>query len=642
MALGFLIGSGVGLLVLLASMFSVMQMAENRSIDLRFRLFPEPELHSPDISLIVVDDPSLRRMEQETEIGGRWPFTRDVFAALIDFLTVGGARVIVFDVMFVEEDRLHPERDEMLVESTRDAGNIYYAALIHTEPGSVPPLSDRARAALGEKMISAIPSGRVFKAQVAAQGTTLPLVSLMEASRGIGAINFWPDADGVARGTPLLYRYGASWIPSLPLSVARDLAPTGEFQAIKWNENGLQLGGQNLWLDNNDRLLIHWYGGVGTYPYYPIRDLLLSYSQISQGDEPIVSPEIFRDKIVLIGVTASGIGELKVTPFSPLYPGVEIMATLIDNIRQGHFLRETPWFLVVVLVLGLPVFCSLIVLAFPKISFNLPMVSLMALGYGALIVVTFQEDIVIPVVAPLGGLALAYTIGISVNYIFEGRQRQKLSRYFSPQVIREILSDPRHMETGKGARKELTVLFSDIRGFTTLSEKMEPQKLTAHLSEYFSEMVSVIFKHKGSLDKYVGDAVMAFWGAPLDDPHHARNAVLAALEMLERLEALNARWRVEGKPEFKIGIGINTGEMVIGNVGAPQQVNYTVIGDNVNLAARLEGVNKEFGTQILLSESSCKAVGDMIETRYVSEVKVKGRSGAVKIYEPMGIKDARI
>jgi len=634
--LGVLIGIGIGLLALLASTLPIVRMAENRSLDLRFRLFPEPELRGPDIVLIVVDDPSLQRMERETEVGGRWPFTRDVHAALIDYLSAGGARAIVFDVLFTEEDRLHPELDRMLAESTRAAGNVYYAALVHPEKGGKPPLSRSALDLLKPKTVPVTSPASRFPSTPTIQDLTLPLPLIMGPARGVGAVNHWPDADGAARRTPLLYRYGGFWIPSLPLAVARDVMPGGGDRPIEMTGSGLRIAGKELRPDAEGRLPIHWYGGVGTYPYYPVRDVLLSYSQLSRGDAPIVPPETFRGKIVLIGVTAAGVGELKVTPFSPLYPGVEIMATVIDNIRQGRFLREAPRFLSAAVTIGLPLLCGLIVLAFPRLRVNLPVLVSMILIYAGLVAAAFRMDAILPVVTPFGAVFWVYTIGVAANYLFEGRQKKRLSRYFSPQVIREILNDPRRVRMG-GERKDLTVLFSDIRGFTSLSEKMETQEVTAQLSEYFTEMVEAIFRRRGCLDKYVGDAVMAFWGVP-EDPDHATHAVLTAFEMLERLERLNAKWRAEGRVEFEIGIGIHSGVVVIGNVGSPQQMNYTVIGDNVNLASRLEGVNKEYGTRVLISEATCEKVKDVVEIRYIDEIKVKGRAASVKIYEAVRVK----
>jgi adenylate cyclase len=250
-----------------------------------------------------------------------------------------------------------------------------------------------------------------------------------------------------------------------------------------------------------------------------------------------------------------------------------------------------------------------------------------------------KANYVLEMAAPLLALSLCYGAVVLYRFMTEEREKRKIKstmgHYINRQLLEKILADPGLLKLG-GERKNLSVLFSDIRGFTTISESMKPEEVVPLLNEYLSRMVEVVFRHDGTLDKFIGDAVMAFWGAPVPDEQHPRKAVLCAIEMIEELKALQEKWRREGRPVIEIGIGINTGEMVVGNMGSNQKMEYTVIGDNVNLGSRLEGLNKEYHTRIIVSQATYEAVQDMVEARHLGSVKVKGKTKEVTIYEILG------
>ncbi len=582
-----------------------------------------PSAGVPPIVIVAIDDESLARMEREAGFGVRWPFPRDIHAALIDFLAAGGARAIAFDVLFVEEDKEHPERDRALVDSTRRAGNVYLAALIRGgQSNAVAPERD---APGGPFPFDLAP----FAALKDDPNVTLPYARLMEVAAGIGTVAFTPDADGVARRAPPLSLYQNRIVPSLSMAVARDLlSPALPPHASSRGPVAPAV--------NPEAPIIKWYGKAGHFPYYPVRDLLYSHAQLRRGEMPLLDPEVFRGKIVWIGATAAGLTDLRATPMSSIYPGVEMNATLLQNLLR----RETIHPVGRGVVSGLTALLAIVpfwsVLRWPAFHAHLPKVVGLSALYGITVMACFVlGDLWLPVVSPFWGVMLAYTSGLATNYLTEARERQKVhglfARYVSPDVVRTLLHHTERIRLG-GVRREMTVLFADIRGFTAFAERMRPEAVVQQLNEFLSTMVEVIFANGGCLDKYMGDAVMAFWGAPVEAPQHAERACRAAWAMLAALDALNARWRMEGKSPMDIGIGIHTGEMIVGNIGSERRMDYTVIGDSVNLAARLEVLNKEWGTHILISRATCHAAGAMIKVRPLGAVSIKGRTEAVEIY----------
>jgi adenylate cyclase len=380
---------------------------------------------------------------------------------------------------------------------------------------------------------------------------------------------------------------------------------------------------------------INYRGKDHTFPY-------LSASDVIRGRVP--SGEI-EDKIVLVGAVATGIYDLRVTPLASVFPGVEVHANIIDNILKGDFIVRPEWASLVDMF-------SLLLLGFglgwlfPRLR-PVPGAGVMLLVFVAHLYVNtilmvnggYWLNVIYPsLLIPMGYL------GVSIyKYIHEEREKRKIKGafqfYVTPAVVHQMLQDPNALKLG-GEKKVLSVLFSDIRGFTSLSESLPPEGLVHLLNEYLTEMTNVVFRHDGTLDKYIGDAVMAIYGAPLPQEDHPERACLSALDMMEDLHKLQTRWAAEGKPAIDIGIGINTGEMVVGNMGSERRFDYTVIGDEVNLASRLEGLNKQYGTHVIISEFTQSLVRDHILCRELDLVRVKGKAKPVRIFEVVGRKDA--
>jgi adenylate cyclase len=380
-----------------------------------------------------------------------------------------------------------------------------------------------------------------------------------------------------------------------------------------------------------------------TYPTYSFYDLLYSEQQMLENVKPDIDPAVFRDKIVFVGATASGLFDVFETPFANgKMPGINIHAAVADNILSNLFMRPESDRLTVAIVV-------LMALAIGVIATEIP--AWWATGAAAVIVAAFAAATTqafargywLNLSQPTLAASFALFGGVGYQYFVEGREKRKMKRlfgqYVSKDVYDQLVSNPALARLG-GHRRQMTVLFSDIRGFTSVSEKGEPEDIVQTLNEYFTRMVDIVFKHKGTLDKFVGDMVMALFGAPLDDGDHARHAVDAALEMIDELGKLNEGWIAQGRPPLDIGIGINTGPMIAGNIGSEAIMSYTVIGDAVNLGSRLESLNKQYGTRIIISDATRSALPDRYILKPLGEVVVKGKTRPVAIFEVVGRADA--
>jgi adenylate cyclase len=462
------------------------------------------------------------------------------------------------------------------------------------------------------------------------------ILALSNAALNSGYFNMLPDSDGSNRWSPLVIAFKNNYYSSLPVSLVQAYL---DFPALALNlepygARGIAIGDIIIPTNETGQLLINYRGPPRTFPHYSITDIL-------SGKIPL---DTFRDKIVLVGATAIGIYDLRVTPFSSTFPGVEIHATVIDNILHQNFLIHSSLTIFAdvcaIIFLGL-IFAVLI----PRLRPVTGMVAaflMIAAFAGANFIAFSRFNIWFNLVYPILTMATIY-LGITIyHYITEEREKKKIrgafQYYLTSSVINEMLKDPDKLKLG-GDKKDLSVLFSDIRGFTTISEKLTPEELVALLNEYLTVMTNKVFEHDGLLDKYMGDAIMAVFGAPLEQPDHARRACLTSLAMMEELHKLQEKWRKEGRPAFDIGVGINSGDMVVGNMGSEMRFDYTVMGDMVNLGSRLEGINKEYGTNIIISEFTYANVKDVMCCRELDGVRVKGKNKPVQIYELLGRKE---
>ena len=592
----------------------------------------------PNIVIVDVDEKSLQAL-------GQWPWPRDRIATIVKRLGEAEAALVVFDVVFAETDRTSsnrgheassdapdspPDHDRTLAQAFRSApvvaGYFFdFSPDTVTSHNAGPPLS----ALILEKGEVA---NRNFLPR--ARGVITNIPPLQNGALSSGFVNTLPDTDGVVRFMPLLLRYRDTPYPSLALETVRLLLGTRKI-VVEYASTGvsrLRIGSLPVESDRFGRIRLNYRGERGSYPY-------LSACDIHEGR---FDPSAVAGKIVLFGSSASGLLDLRATPYSGTFPGIEIQATAVDNLLHGDYLIEPDWIE------------SAEILAMFLLSVALALIfyftSPLAAGFfaGALVLFWYlgayelflKRHIVVNLIFPtllFVGTLFSLTL---YNYFFESRQRgiirKKFARKVSDPVVEELL---RSSDDEIFAAKErvVTIFFSDIRGFTKLAERLEnPRVLVETLNRYLDPMTRAVLKHGGIVDKFIGDAIMAYWNAPVDLPHHEEAAVRCALEQLETLEKINETFEREGLPTLRIGIGIHTGSAVVGEMGSKDRSDYTIIGDSVNLASRIEGLNKHYGTTLLVSETTFVGLGDSFVGRKIDTVRVKGKKEPVTLYEILG------
>ena len=614
--------------------------------------------------IVTIDEKSLSEL-------GRWPWPRTTIARLIDKLKANGAKVVGFDIVFAEPDensslktiaeitrevkqigikdkklsdmierkKALADTDAALARSIGRAKNITLGYFFHTSQKDIAHLSekdilqqDKGIANSRYQMIQSktTPDDSTL---IRAYAAVTNLMPLSRAAENSGYFNAQPDSDGSIRWSPLVIKFGENYYASLSLSILLQYLdwPMLSLNMADFGVEGVKLGKILIPTDESGRMLINYMGPARTFPHYSVSDVFNNR----------LPPENLRNKIVIVGATATGIYDLRVTPFSAVYPGVEIHATVIDNILHQNFLQHSAWtsFLDVCNII---LFGFIMGIAVPRLRAVQGMLLALGLMVAFVIINTAifsRFNTWLNMVYPVLTMATVY-LGITVyRYVTEEREKKKIrgafQYYLTDSVINEMLKDPTKLKLG-GDKKDLSVLFSDIRGFTTVSEKLTPEELVHLLNEYLTVMTDIVFKYDGLLDKYMGDAIMAVFGAPLDQPDHALRACRTALGMMAELGVLQKKWLAEGRPVLNIGIGINTGEMVVGNMGSQMRFDYTVMGDSVNLGSRLEGINKEYGTNIVISEFTQSSVKDALFCRELDSVRVKGKKLPVRIYELIG------
>ena len=645
---------GVAAAVLAALAFRVgfFEDVEAATYDWRVRLIADGSSARRDIALVLIDETSVRMLEPEV---GRWPWPRLVHAQLVNYLARGPARAIGYDILFGEADRTSftlggetwsgAESDAALAEAITRAGNVVMTADV-----SVELAEDTTRLAGGTAAPDAgYRVGDLFETRSSIQQ---PFAGLAVGARAIGHNLVVLDRDGPVRRAVPFVRVGGRAVPSLPLAVAA-LAAGVAPGTVSADASALHFAGRRLALVGDTverpdataeavhRALINFRGptaveALGTFDAYSFYRLFYSEQQMLAGEKPLVDPAVFSGRIVLVGTTAAGLHDVFTVPFaSGKMPGVEIHANVVDNLLGSGFVGRAPaWASALAYTLaGVGAAMATLLLG---IWVGLAVAAAVAAGAVAAAVALFARATWLPLAGPISAAVLAAFGGVAYQYFVEGREKRLVkrlfSRFVSPDVFSHLMADPSRARLG-GERREMTVLFSDIRGFTTLTEAGRPEAVVQQLNEFFSRMVEVILSQGGTLDKFVGDMVMALFGAPLDDEDHAEHAVQAALAMRDALDGLNARWEREGRPRLDIGIGVNTGEMVAGIVGAETIMSYTVIGDAVNLGARLESLNKEYGTHIIVSGATRERLKGRYDIRGLGHVTVKGKTRPVEIYE---------
>ena len=610
---------------------SIFRNIELDTYDRRVAATARPSAPADRISLVLIDNDSLRRMEP---LVGRWPWPRLVHATVIDYLAAAAAKVIAYDVLFPERDIRKfmvgdsewtgEESDAALVESTRQAGNVVHVA----EAASaelIDPSKELAQDLSAPALNVTLPTPVCVQAR---PRVTPPFPALAQAARGIGHTLLILDADGPVRRVAPVVQVGERTIPSLSLA-ATMVAGATVTPAVSPDEGQCAA-------------LVPWRGpaenanGQPTFTSYSFYDLFRAQQEILEEQKPGVDPSLFKDRIVIVGVNADGLHEVFTTPFPEgEINGPEVHANMADALLANRSIVRSPaWVTVALTAAGAGV------VGVAGLFLSAWLTAAVALGAAVILVwqsvAWLARGVWIPLTIPALAIVFAFVGDLAWKYVVEGREKRKVkklfSRYVSKDVFDQLVANPSLAALG-GARRHMTVLFSDIRGFTTMSEKGSPEDVVSQLNELFTRMVGVVFDHRGTVDKFVGDMVMALYSAPLDDAEHADHAVQTALAMIRTLNEMNREWLSQGKPTLDIGIGINTGDMVAGNIGSDTIMSYTVIGDAVHLGARLESLNKDFGTRIIISESTRAELKGQYDIHPLGDVVVKGKTKPVAIFE---------
>jgi adenylate cyclase len=577
--------------------FGITRIIDQRAGDIL--LSQNARLRTPSKRVVIIDIDQ-RSLEMMNDLAGSWPWPRSVHGELIDHLARQKPRAMAFDILFNEADVYRAEHDAAFADAVARNPNVWLAMTLNSDGKGafvrdMPP-------AVGAKALTNPPSN----SRVALM---LPLIMLdhPEAMRG-GLINFSAESDRVGRHYDL-YRDRADWrFSSMParimMSLGRDL-PKQQQIMLNWRRDWQHVSYADIYLD-------------------------------SLRERPLRDPNEFKDKIVVIGTAAPGLQDLRLTPLGSTYPGVEILATALDNLDAGDWLREAPRRnmapLALLLILGIATAFILGVSATYSLFAMLAVSAVtLAAAWFALVGGSFW-----PVYAPLAFGWIFYLFCAGMAYLQERAQRLRTSvmfkRFLDPRVVSDLIERGEIDYRANAESREISVLFSDIRGFTALSELAKPEEVVALLNRYFSKQVEVIFRHGGTLDKFIGDCIMAFWGAPTAMPDHAARAVAAANDMSAVLEELRGELGALGA-ELEIGIGIHSGNAVVGFIGSDDRLDYTVIGDTVNLASRIEGLTKGIG-RILVSDATRIAAGDKFNWQDRGHHAVKGRENKVQLFEP--------
>lgn len=598
------------------------EVLEEKTLDMRFQ-FRGTIPPGPETVIAAIDEKSIKEL-------GRFPWPRSVWGRVVDRLTEDGAKVIVFDVFFTEAENV--ASDDLFQDAIRRSGRVILPMvfdLIEGYQGS--GFTDTKLDFMTSSAYMTVKNSDLPFSPIKAKMVLPTLQRFSAFAQSLAHINMVSDRDGTLRWEILAIDYHNDYYAPIGLEAARCFLGIKPEDLSLDYAGAVHLGNITIPTDEYGRMLINYRGPNQTFPVYAISDIL----------DRRTPAGTFKDKIVLIGATAIGIYDLRVTPFSTHMAGIEKHASVVDNILRGDFIRRSETAVLILIFL----FAIVLGIALPRLGAmaGVALFLVMFTGYLGFVYYLFLiKGIWFNLVYPASALLFGYTSQTAYRFFTEEQRareiRKMFSSYVSKRIVDELIRDPSKAKLG-GDRKEITVLFSDIRGFTSFSEKHQPEEVVSLLNEYLGAMTNIVFEYEGTLDKFIGDAIMALWGAPVGQPDHAERACRCALTMIEKLKELQKKWADEGKYVIDIGIGINTGGMVVGNMGAEgKKMDYTVIGDNVNLGARLESLTRQYNNHIIISESTYAKVKDIVDAKALGAVTVKGKQLPVVIYDLLGLK----
>ncbi len=607
---------------------------EGKTWDWRVNLLAKPGPATDRIRLILLDQNSLDWGKKENALG--WPWPREIYTVILDFCRRQGAKAVVFDVLFTEPSTYGADDDRSLGEAIKNGPPFVGSAFLSGTAGT-----DRSwPASLPEPKIRVDGLSHWLKETGAGGGPSpqgvFPVPEVAAASGVLADTHLNPDPDNVYRRVRLFSVFDGRILPTPALGALIAGAPE---TPLTIDRGALTVGGKRIPIDDRGAALLNFRGASGTHKSYSAAAVIQSELRMKNGEEPLIpGKDLFREKYVFFGLTAPGLFDLRPTPVSGIYPGVEIHATALDNILSSDFMRPAPKAALLALTLLLTLLAGVATARASGIGASLLVYGLFLLLPALLAAAAYRAGFWLPLVVQETGVAVTLFSAGVIYYTTEGRQKlfikNAFKQYLSPAVIEELIRYPERLKLG-GERRLLSIFFSDLEGFTGISEGLEPEALTALLNDYLTAMTDIIHEEGGTVDKYEGDAIIAFWNAPLPQPDHAARCVRAALRCQEKLAGMRPALRERVGKELRMRIGINSGPAVVGNLGSHTRFDYTMLGDAVNLASRLEGINKQFGTYTIISQATLDLLAGGVPVRELSRVAVVGRREAVTIYEPM-------
>lgn len=596
---------------------------------------------SSQIVIVTIDDQSLNRI-------GRWPWKRSYYTDVFEYLEkYGKVKAMAFDsyiFSYSEDDRPFFNRiknlDKLVLGSFYAKQKGFFN--LNFENRVNKPFQQYNSLTIEDKRTKNL----IQNSNYSSCSYSLP--ELVNKKILFGSVLTEPDSDGIIRKFEPVIRYNNYYYPALSLALYSKLNGSDKFT----------LTNDSLTLNTKKRLSIplvsnkkssymylKWYRNANQefspYKTYSAWKIINSFNQLKKGQRPLINPDEFKDKIVIFGATSTVLKDIKSTPLGRDYPGVYIQATAINNLVDNNFVKTSLMVNLLILLFTL-IICFSIVILLPPLYSSIT-ITLLSLLYFSVCYICYQNNLAINVITPSVFALSSMTIGYGVKYWLESTHKKQIesimSKYISNKFMKDILNDKKNANLG-GRRSDMTVLFADIRNFTTISENLEPEKVSSILNLYFSEMIPIITRNNGILNKFMGDALLAIFDIENGQQDHAYNAVKCACEMIEKVKQLQQKWIEEEKPKIEIGIGVNTGVAFIGNIGSEDRMEYTVIGDTVNIASRLESFNKLYNTKLLISEYTYERLKCCLDVIKISSVYIKGKSEPITIYEVIQLLDA--
>jgi adenylate cyclase len=620
-------GLGVGLaaavVALIAWRLGWLESWEAPTWTWRAKFFSQRETPSPQVKLILLDQASLDWAQKENPDWG-WPWPRVVYGAISDFCAKGGAKAVCLDLLFTDTTTWGVEDDKELGTALK-AGPPAVLALMKGGSRTTWP-QDVPHPNLKVESLSAVESPNLM----------FPLTDIMAGAAAAGHVLGTPDPDGVFRRIAPFCQFDGVTVPAFALAAYLTQCDPNSLTA---STRCLTIADRDVPLDSKGNVILRFKGPGGLSEPLSAAAVIQSKLRIDEGETPPVSPEEVKDCYVFVGYSAPGLLDLRPIPINPKCPGVVLHATFVDNLLTNSFIAEASAPAVIVGVLATAI-AAAISLSFAGKWWQSGSLSVMWLGVPVFVgFVAYAQGQWWPVATHGLASGLALVGALAANYLAEGRQKafikQAFNHYLSSDVIEKIIRDPKHLQLG-GEKRQLTIMFTDLAGFSTFSERLGPVELTTLLNDYLTEMTDIIMDEGGTLDKYEGDAIIAFWNAPLSQPDHAVRACRAAMRCQRRLAELRDGFQQRTGAVLRMRIGMNTGDVVVGNMGSKKRFNYTILGDAANLAARLEGANKAFGTETMVSGSTWEQASSQFIGRKLADLRVVGRKTAVPVYEMAG------